>query len=62
MTSEASQYGAATLSPYSLKIDDSFYDWTASAQNGQLFQSITGVVDDYYGYVILPRSADDLVE
>ena len=62
LTSEASQYGSATLSPYSVKIDDSFYDWTTSLQNGQTLQSITGVVDDYYGYVILPRTSADLVE
>ena len=62
LSSEPSQYGVSTLAEYSLSVDDSLFDYTTSAANGDSFSTVVGIVDEYYGWVLLPRSGADFVQ
>ena len=55
------EYGVSSLSSMSIAIDDELYDYTASVSIDDSFSSVTGIVDDYYGRVLLARSAADFV-
>ncbi|MAA77952.1 MAG: hypothetical protein CL916_01730 [Deltaproteobacteria bacterium] len=62
VSSEPSQYNVSTLAEYSLSLDDGLFDYTTSASNGDAFTTVTGIVDEYYGWVLLPRSGADFVQ
>ena len=56
------QYKTCTLAEYSINLDDGLVDYTSFASNGTTYASIVGVVDEYYGWVLLPRSGADFVQ
>jgi len=56
------QYKTCTLAEYSISLDDGLVDYTSSVTNGTTYTSIVGVVDEYYGWVLLPRSGADFVQ
>lgn len=62
ISSDPSQYNVSTLAEYSLSIDDGLFDYTTSVSNGDSFTTITGIVDEYYGWVLLPRSGADFAQ
>ena len=43
-------------------IDDGLFDYSTSVSNGDSFTSIVGIVDDFWGWVLLPRSGADFVQ
>ncbi|MBM75263.1 MAG: hypothetical protein CMK59_07665 [Proteobacteria bacterium] len=56
----ANGFGVSALDEYTISLDDDLYDYTADAAAGSSWSTIVGIVDDYYGYVFLPRSTADL--
>jgi len=62
VSSEPDQYMVCTLSEYSISLDDGLFDYTSAVSNGVTYSNIVGVVDEYYGWVLLPRSGADVVQ
>ena len=62
VSSDVDEYGVSTLDEYSISLDATLYDYVVDVASGTTYTSITGIVDDYFGYTLLPRSASDIVE
>ena len=60
VSSDADTYGVSELSEYSISLDSTLYDYTTDVSSGTTYTSITGIVDDYYGYTLLPRGSSDI--
>ena len=60
VSSGADNYGVSEISEYSISLDSTLYDYTSDVSSGTTYTSITGIVDDYYGYTILPRGNSDI--
>jgi hypothetical protein len=57
-TGEVDSFGAVALDN-GLTLDNQFFDMTPAL--GTTYTSLTGLVSDYYGWKLNPRSASDLV-
>ena len=62
ISSDPDTYNVSTLAEYSLSLDDGLFDYMSSVSNGDAYSSIVGIVDEYYGWVLLPRTGVDFVQ